>query len=193
MDNPGAKRSRAYHRYFEGYTELYDEKGKIQRAYTEDYYLYSGNRLLYKLLVLALYMAGTVSFLEAAWMNLPMNHFWLFSVLEAVTVMLAAVVGIYVAGFLFTPKKLKLREYRNATERLPGWCTALMAAELVLFVAAAVFSIATKRNGQGNLLCCFLLFLSGALTTVLRYVQKQAQFETEENPLKGKVIGSKIF
>lgn len=193
MNREGAKRSRAYHSYFEGYTETYNEKGKIERIYTEDYIRFSGSVWKRKLLIAALFLIGELAFLAGAWMDAPVNHFALASACEAITLIMSALAGASVWEAVMSPSGMKLREYRNAAEKLPNRCLYMAIGVFALFLMGVVLPVITRRQTENAIWCPALFLISGAAMLTLSTVQKRAGYETVKNPLKETIAGSKIY
>ena len=189
MNREGARRSRAYHSFFEGYTETYNQQGKIVRVYTEDYHSLGGNPWRYKLAITGFYLIGLIAFLAGAWTDAPFNRFWLASILEGALLIVSILAGVRVAGLLMAPKRMMLRQYRSLSEKLPLYSLLMTIGEGLLLLMSIVLMIVSKEMSRVPL----LLLAGTAASAAMAFTTREISYEVVDNPMKETVQGSKIF
>jgi hypothetical protein len=201
MEESGARRSRAYHQFFQGYTEVLEEKknGKtaIKRVYTEDFYQQSGTKAQWiarKCAFTMVYLTSLIAFVLGAWKDCAVNYFAGTIVLEGAGVLFLARSGILVWNYLTAPRKLELGRYREISERLQRRCLIAGAVQMILFLVSLLYAMTMQQAELPELLSsCFAFLLSGSLQLMLTIWGRQISYETIQNPLKGQVIGFRIY
>lgn len=195
--------SRAYHKYFEGYTEVIecgkkDGKQKIRRVYTEDYYIQAGSESkwrLRKLLIVLLYFSAVLSFILGAYRKNALNSSKEMAVLEAIVILLLMGVGILVWNYATAPRKMTIGKYHEISEKLLFHSKLAIGGVVVLVIGALAYVFVNRHDiavlSVGTTVLWFAVCM--AMLLVLFLCGRNVVYERIENPLKDKVIGLKIF
>jgi hypothetical protein len=140
----GAWHSKAYHRFFEGYSEINvpnpGGKGyRIQRTYTGDYYrqdLTRGQRILLRVLYVALFLGVAYLFVSSAILPFAGNSTWYVTLSQAIS--LPFLFWIIIAFFSYLPAERDMTIHAHRSSSL-----ALQKATLGSAVGLGVTALAT--------------------------------------------------
>jgi hypothetical protein len=171
----GVWHNKAYHRYFEGYTEISvpSPNGKgtvIQRIYTGDYYrqdLAKPQRILLRALYLVLYLCAVYLFVSSAVLPLPSNSTWYVTISQAVSIPFLFWLAIVLVSYLPAGYDMTINEYRSSSLALKkstiGAAISLGTAALVTLV----FIFLNQADRQLVELPSMVKYLVGGLSVFL--------------------------
>lgn len=191
--------SKAYHRHFEGYTEVEttNEKGKtvIQRVYVGDYYrldLPKGKRILLRLTYAALILCIGVLFWLAASRPVGANMTWYLAVVQMVGVCLVGLLGVNLVSHCTAPRDMTIGDWKSASKKLrKNAVYTALSMELLAFLTL-LHVILTGENWPVHLLCVGLYVLAGLGAVVLNRLEANAPYRiwhsTEVAPEDGSYI-----
>jgi len=139
----GAWYSKAYHRFFEGYTEItVPRPGKghrIQRVYTGDYYrqdLTTGQRILLRVLYVVLFLCIAYLFVSSAVLALASNSTWYVTLPQALSLPFLSWTVIAFFSYLPAERDMTIHAYRSSS-------LALQKATLGSAVGLGIATFAT--------------------------------------------------
>jgi hypothetical protein len=172
--------SKAYHRFFEGYSEITvpkpDGKGyQIHRIYTGNYYrqdLTKGQRILLRGLYIALFLCIAHLFMSNAILPLASNSTWYVVLTQVVSI--PFVFWILIALFSYMPAEgdLPINAYRNSS-------LALQRASLGSAISLGVLALATLAfmvlNPPGRSLVQFLCAVKYVADGLLALLMNRAE------------------
>ena len=146
--------SKAYHRYFEGYSEISvpSPNGKgtvVQRIYTGDYYrqdLAKPQRILLRALYVVLYLCAVYLFVSNAILPLPSNTTWYVTLAQAVSIPFLFWIAIVLFSYLPAGHNMTINEYRSSSQALKK---STLGATISMGLAALVILIFIFLN-QAN-------------------------------------------
>lgn len=176
--------SRAYHRNFEGYTEVktLDARGRsvIQRVYTGKYYepdLAPFRRVTLRIFYLLFFLGGAALFLFCATRPLPCNSVLYVSLFQAILIPLLLWCVYVLIFYIPSTGKLTIGEYKmqhksliRSTQLTAVCMWACAAAALVCFFAAADGRVA------GVLLCAGGFAVSGGLIFLITLFERNLEY-----------------
>ncbi len=178
----GIKKSSYYHRFFEGYAEIYtdlpDGKRKIRRMYAAPWKVMKGSRrdwITRKVLYAMLILLAALIFAIAGTRSAMCNTVWyggLMGGIETVLILLSLVAGV---RYLRSKRRMTIYEMKSSSGFLKTISPAAAAGSLVLAGIAARFG--EYRVGL-TYLTCTILFL------VLAALEFRAVYADEENTAK---------
>lgn len=191
--------SKAYHRHFEGYTELEetDEKGKtvIKRVYVGDYHrldLPKKKRVLLRFGYAALIVLTAMLFWSAASRPVSANSTWYLAVVQMVGVCLIGLMGVNLLSHCTAPRDMTVGDWKASSGKLKrnSKFTALVMELLALLTLLHLL-----LNGESwgiHLLCVALYAAAGLAALVLNRLEVNAPYltypSTEEAPADGSYI-----
>lgn len=191
--------SKAYHRHFEGYTELEetDEKGKttIKRVYVGDYYrldLPQNKRIVLRLVYAALIALTAALFGFAASRPVGANMTWYIAIAQMVAVCLLGLLCVNLLSHSTAPRDMTVGDWKSASKKLQrnAKYTALMM-ELLAFLTG-LHLLLNGENWGMHLLCVVLYAIAGIAAVVLNRLEANAPYKiwrsTEESPEDGNYI-----
>lgn len=187
----------AYHRNFEGYTEVkrIDEHGRtvIQRIYTGKYYepdLAPFRRITLRLFYILFFVGGTGLFLYCATRELICNTILYVNLFQAVAIPLLLWCIYVLIFYIPSTGKLTVGEYNTQhkplinASRLASLC---MWATAGMVVAAVVLHL--DREPLRNLLCAAGYICSGAMMFLISWFESNLNYivtsSSEEMPPDG--------
>jgi len=186
----GISHSKAYHRHFEGYSEVIvpkpDGKGtRIQRIYTGDYYrqdLPRRQRILIRLLYVALFLSIAFLYMSSASAPLAINSTWYVVLAQAVS--LPFLVWILIALFFYLPAEqdMKIADYRGSSRALLK-ATKGSAICLGITVVAALAFIALNPSDAllRHLLCAGEYLFAGLIALAMHRTERKVRYSTIPN------------
>ena len=191
--------SKAYHRHFEGYTELEetDEKGKItiKRVYVGDYYrldLPKNKRVGLRFAYAGLIALTAALFGFAASRPVGANMTWYIAIAQMVTVCLLGLLCVNLLSHCTAPRDMTVGDWKSSSKKLQrnAKYTAL-AMELLAFLAG-LHLLLNGENWGTHLLCVLLYAVAGLFSIVINRLEANAPYKTwrssEEHPEDGSYI-----
>jgi succinate dehydrogenase/fumarate reductase cytochrome b subunit len=169
---PGTWHSRAYHRFFEGYSEITVPKpnGKgtrIQRIYTGNYYrqnLIKGQRILLRGLYVALFLCMAYLFVSSASLPLASNSTWYVVLPQVISI--PFLFWILIAFFSYLPAgvNMTIADYRNSSLSLQKATLGSAASLGLATFAILIFVLLNHPLGERSIeLLCAIKYLAGGL------------------------------
>ena len=191
--------SKAYHRHFEGYTEveITNEKGKtvIERVYVGDYYRLDLPKK--KRIGLRLTYAGTIALMGAlfgfaASRPVGANMTWYLAISQMLTLCGLGLLAISLLSHCTVPRDMTIGDWKSASKNL---CRNAKFTAVVMALDAALTAVYLVIRGEDwliHLLCIGLYALSGLAAVVLHRLEANAPYltyhSTEEAPEDGSYI-----
>lgn len=201
--NDSRSHSRAYHRFFAGYTEVKKVKQgglgyTIDRVYTGQYYhRLMGRRksLVVKLLYAAMTAAAAALFISASITQVESNGVWYVVLPEAASIAALVWTCTGVGNYLLGPERMTVYEYRSSSGRikraslcaLAAFCLAALTSALWLALHAVPASIFRE-----SVSCIVKLLGGGALFLMLNRVECAIKYEKVISEMNGRVNGVEI-
>jgi archaellum biogenesis protein FlaJ (TadC family) len=181
----GTWHSKAYHRFFEGYSEISvphpNGKGtSIQRVYIGNYYrqnLTKSLRILLRMLYLVLFLCITYLYTSSAILPLMINSTWYVVLPQA-----ASVVFLFwtlIAFFFYMPaeKDMKITDYRSSSLSLlkasegSAICLGATALAVLIFVL-----ISPSGESHNELLCAGKYLVAGLTALAIYLIEKKVSY-----------------
>jgi len=191
--------SKAYHRHFEGYTELEEtnEKGKtvIKRVYVGDYYrldLPKNKRIGLRFAYAGLIALVAALFGFAASRPVGANMTWYIAIVQMIAVCLLGLLCVNLLSHCTAPRDMTVGDWKSSSKKLQknAKYTAL-TMELLAFLTA-LHLILNEENCLVHLLCIGLYTVAGLVAVVLNRLEANAPYKTwrstEEAPEDGSYI-----
>lgn len=190
-DSPQRKRgiwhSKAYHRFFEGYSEFTiptpDGKGyRIQRIYTGNTYrqdLTRGQRVLLRVLYVVLFMCVVYLFVSSAALPLTSNSTWYVTLPQAVSLPFMFWIGIVFFAYLPAEWDMTIHEYRSSSLALQKATLGAAICLGVTVLAMLIFIMLNPADEPLKVLRCALGFFAGGLITLGMYwIERKINYST---------------
>jgi hypothetical protein len=181
----GLWHGKAYHRFFEGYTEISvptpDGKGSsIQRIYTGNYYrqdLTKSQRILLRLLYVALCLSAGYLFVSSAALPVASNSTWYVVLAQVVCVPFLFWILIVLFSYLPAGLDLTINDYRSSALALQK-ATLGSAIALGMVALATVVFIFLNRSSepQLELLCAVKYLAAGLLALSMNLIEKKVNY-----------------
>jgi hypothetical protein len=183
----GIRHSKAYHRFFEGYSEITVPKpnGKgyrIQRIYTGDYYrqdLTKGQRILLRVLYVALFLGVAYLFVSSAVLPLASNSTWYVALPQAVS--LPFLFWIVIAFFSYLPAEwdMTIADYRRSSLSLLKATMGSAASLGIIALANLVFIVLNPSHEPLHELLGAAKYLVGGLMILgINWIEKRVNYVT---------------
>lgn len=187
--------SRAYHRFFEGYSEFkkvgQNGKVRIERVYTGIWYtpdLSRGQLILRKCIYLACWIISAVLLIFCATRRIGVNMAWYCVAVQVITIVGLAWAAIGILNYLIAPKRQTVFEWRTSSERLKRGTLVSAIAFILSAVlnSACLFVFADALPTQvlcigGYLLGAALMVLINRLERNVTYIKTCSQHTAPEN------------
>jgi len=193
--------SKAYHKFFEGYTEVRvprsNGKGtRIKRIYTGEYYrqdLSVRNRVLIRLLYVVFFLCASLLFVSGAVEQFAGNSTWYVNLPEAASVFFLFWILIAFIEYLPAGRDMTIAEYRSSSRSL---LKASIGAAICLGVTALATLLFLVLNSFTALLpgiVCIGKYISGSLMMlVLNRLEMKLKYQiipnTNQVPVDSVVI-----
>ncbi len=171
----GIWHSKAYHRFFEGYSEITvpnpDGKGtRIQRIYTGNYYrqdLTKGQRILLRGLYVLLFLCIVYLFGSSATLPLASNSTWYVVLSQVVSI--PFLFWILIAFFSYLPAEgdLTINAYRNSSLALQRASLGSAISPGVVVLATLAFMALNPLDRSLVQLLCVVKYIAGGLLALL--------------------------
>lgn len=191
--------SKAYHRHFEGYTEIEttDEKGKtiIKRVYVGDYYrldLPKNKRIQLRAAYAGLIALVALLFGFAASRPVGANMTWYLAIVQMLGVCLLGLLCVNLLSHSIAPRDMTIGDWKSASGKLKrnSKYTALLM-ELLAFLTL-LYVLLNGESWLTHLLCIGLYALAGLVAIVINRLEENAPYikyrSTEEPPEDGSYI-----
>ena len=167
--------SKAYHRFFEGYSEISvpNPNGKgtvIKRVYTGDYYrqdLTKGQRILLRVLYMVLFLCVCYLFVSNAMLPLLSNSNWYVTITQAITIPFLFWITIVLLSYLPAAHDMTINEYRSSSRALKKAVFGAAVSMGTVALVTMVFIILNQANGSLVELPTVLKYLAGGLLAFL--------------------------
>ncbi len=181
----------SYHRFFEGWTEFTEitpsGKTRIKRVYTAEYYspkMSEGRWRMFKLLYFLALTASFTLFAVFAYKSLASNTAWYVVAPQALCVLAYVFAFWFLAGRLFAPIKMTIRQYRETATNLKT--VALVLAILLAMTAIASLAHCLLLNGGLPEAAAALAFLAaGGLVYFICWNERSLEFMRLPNENRG--------
>ena len=181
----GIWHSKAYHRFFEGYTEFRvpNPNGKgytIQRVYTGNYYrqdLTKSQRVLLRLMYVVLFLCIVYFFVSSAILPVLSNSTWYVALTQAVSIVFLFWTVIAFISYLPAGQDMTINAYRSSSLALHT-ATLGSAVSLVVVALATIFFILLNQseNPQVEVLCAARYIAGGLLALLMHEIEKRVNY-----------------
>lgn len=191
--------SKAYHRHFEGYTEVEttNEKGKtvIERVYVGDYYrldLPKNKRISLRVSYAGLIVLTAALFGFAASRPVGANMTWYIAIVQMMAVCLLGLLCVNLLSHCIAPRDMTVGDWKSSSRKLQrnAKYTAL-TMELLAFLTA-LHLILNGEDWMIHLLCIGLYVAAGTVSVVLNRLEANSPYKiwrsTETAPEDGSYI-----
>lgn len=191
--------SKAYHRHFEGYTEVEttNDKGKtvIQRIYVGDYYrldLPKSKRIQLRITYGGLIAVIACLFGFAASRPVGANMTWYLAIAQMLGVCLIGLMCINLLAHSIAPRDMAVGDWKSSSGKLQrnAKYTAL-AMELLAFLTL-LYLVLNGEHWGTHLFCVVLYAVAGLVAVVINRMESNAPYlkfpSTEEAPADGTYI-----
>jgi len=186
----GASPSKAYHRHFEGHSEITVPKpngkgARIQRIYTGNYFrqdLTEHQRVFIRVLYVALFLCIAFLYTSSAVLPLTINSTWYVALPQAVS--LPFLFWILIAFFSYLPaeRDMKIADYRSSSLHL---LKATMGSAICLGVTALAILVFIVLNPSDEflreLLCTGKYIVAGLIALAMYRIERKVSYLTIPN------------
>ena len=186
----GASHSKAYHRHFEGYSEITVPKPngqgtRIQRIYTGDYFrqdLTERQRILIRVLYVALFLCVAFMYVSSAILPLTINSTWYVVLPQAVS--LPFLFWILIAFFSYLPaeRDMKIADYRGSSLYLlkatmgSAICLGMTALATLVFIV-----LNPSAESPREMLCAGQYIVAGLIALAMHRIERKVSYLTIPN------------
>lgn len=191
--------SKAYHRHFEGYTEveITNEKGKpvIQRVYVGDYYrldLPKKKRVLLRLGYAALIVLIGILFGFASSRPVGANMIWYMAIGQMLVLGGIGAMGVNLLSHCTAPRDMTVGDWKSSSKNLQR---SSKITALLLELNAFLTGLYLLLNGEDwlvHLMCIALYAVAGIVAVVINRLEANAPYQIwssrEEAPEDGSYI-----
>ena len=186
----GISHSKAYHRHFEGYSEIAVPKrnGKgtrIQRIYTGNYFrqdLTERQRVLIRVLYVAFFLCVAFLYTSSAILPLTINSTWYVVLPEAVSLIFLFWILIAFFSYLPAERDMTIESYRSSSRYL---LKATMGSAICLGITALttlVFIILNPSDESlRELLCAGQYIVAGLIALAMYRIERKVSYLTIPN------------
>ena len=181
----GIWHSKAYHRFFEGYTEFRvpNPNGKgytIQRVYTGNYYrqdLTKSQRVLLRLLYVVLFLCIVYFFVSCAILPVLSNSTWYVALTQAVSIVFLFWTVIAFISYLPAGQDMTINAYRSSSLALHTATLGSAVSLGVVALATLVFILLNvSTEPQVELLCAIKYLAGGLLALAMNRKEKRVNY-----------------
>jgi hypothetical protein len=177
--------SKAYHRFFEGYSEVIvpntnRKVSKIQRIYTGNYYrqdLAKGQRILLRVLYVVLFLCSAYLFVSSATLPLASNSTWYVVLAQVVSV--PFLFWIVIAFFFYLPadRDMTIDEYRSSSLALQKATLGYSVSLGIAAFATLVFMLLNLSDEPLAELLCAVKYIAGGLFALsINRIEKKVHY-----------------
>jgi len=181
----GIWHSKAYHHFFEGYSEVSvpDPNGKgtvIQRIYTGDYYhqdLTKRQRLMVHVLYVAIFLGVVYLFVSSAILPLASNSTWFVALSQAVSIPFLFWIIIAFFSYLPAAQDMTIADYRSSSLALKK-ATSGAAISLGVVALATLVSVFINQPNEplDELLCAGKYLVGGLLAFLMNGIENRVNY-----------------
>jgi hypothetical protein len=181
----GTWHSKAYHRFFEGYSEITvpEPNGKgyrIQRIYTGNYYrqdLMKGRRILLRVLYVALFLGAVYLFVSNAILPLSSNSTWYVVLTQVASIPFLFWTLIALFSYLPAERDMTINTYRSSSLSLKRatFGSAISLGVLALATLAFMF-LNLSGNAMAEILCAGKYLAGGLLALSMNRLEKKVNY-----------------
>jgi hypothetical protein len=181
----GTWHSKAYHRFFEGYSEITvpEPNGKgyrIQRIYTGNYYrqdLKKGRRILLSVLYVALFLGAVYLFVSNAILSLASNSTWYVVLTQVASIPFLFWTLIALFSYLPAERDMTINTYRSSSLSLKRatFGSAISLGVLALATLAFMF-LNLSGNPMAEILCAGKYLAGGLLALSMNRLEKKVNY-----------------
>ena len=186
----GTSHSKAYHRHFEGYSEITVPKrnGKgtrIQRIYTGNYFrqdLTERQRIFIHVLYVALFLCIAFMYTSSAILPLAINSTWYVVLPQAGS--LPFLFWILIAFFSYLPAELdiKIADYRSSSVYLLKATKGSAISLGITALATLVFIILNPSDESlREMLCAGQYIVAGLIALAMHMIERKVRYLTIPN------------
>ena len=193
QDKSAIKHSKAYHRFFEGYSEysVMNANGKgtsIQRIYTGNYYrqdLTRGRRILLRAAYLWLFLGALYLFVSSAIQPLASNSTWFVVLPQAVSIPLLFWMVIAFITYMPAGRDMTIDDYRSSSLALKK-ASLFSAISLGATALATLIFMALNPSDQplAELLCAAKFLAGGLFVFSIDQVERRLHYLVIPSPNK---------
>jgi hypothetical protein len=182
---PGTWHSKAYHRFFEGYSEIIvprsNGKGSsIQRVYTRNYYqqnLTGAQRLLIRLLYAAVFLCIAYLFGSSATLPLAINTTWYVVLTQVVSLPFICWIVISLFSYLPAGRDLTIYEYRSSSLSLKKATLSAAISLGLVAVSTLIFILLNPSIGVlAELLSALKYLVGGVLALIMNRIESKINY-----------------
>lgn len=178
----GIKKSSYYHRFFEGYAEMYtdlpDGSRKLKRMYAAPWKVLKGTRREWigrKVLYALLLALAIALFVIAGTRNVRCNTVWYGGMTGGVMTVLFILCVVACTRYLRSRRKMTLYEMKSSSGFFKNICVAAALGAVVLTLIAFL---------SGDYTVAVLYMLCACILAALSFLESKAEYEDEENTLE---------
>lgn len=181
----GTWHSKAYHRFFEGYSEISvpNSNGKgnrIQRIYTGNYYrqdLTKSQRILLRVLYVALFLCVAYLFVSSAILPLASNSTWYVVLPQVISIPFLFWIVISFFSYLPAERDMTINGYRSSSLALQK-ATLISAVSLGFSACSMLVFMLLNRSDvlSVELICAVKYFVGGLIALSLNRVEKKINY-----------------
>jgi archaellum biogenesis protein FlaJ (TadC family) len=177
--------SKAYHRFFEGYSEVTVPKAegkgtRIERIYTGDYYrqdLTNLQRILIRLLYVTLFLCAAYLYISSAIVPLAINSTWYLVLPQAVS--LPFLFWIIIAFFYYLPAKrdMVIADYRRSSLSLQKATRGAAIALGITALATLIYIGLNPSEGSLRVLLFTIKYsVAGLITLAMSMIERKVKY-----------------
>jgi archaellum biogenesis protein FlaJ (TadC family) len=186
----GSSHSKAYHRHFEGYSEITVPKrnGKgtrIQRIYTGNYFrqdLSERQRILIRVLYVALFLCIAFLYASSAIQPLTINSTWYVVLPQAASVPFLFWILVAFLSYLPAERDMKIADYRSSSLYL---LKAAMGSVICLGITASATLVSIMLNPSDEspraMLCAGKYIVAGLIALAMYRIERKVSYLTTPN------------
>ncbi len=187
--------SRYYHRYFQGYTEIMDETGRITRVYTAPWRVQDCSDrewIRQKIVYAALYLLAVLFVAIGLSLRTPGNLSWIVSLPGLPAVILTFLAGAHLVSYLWTGRKMTPYEERASSnlKLFTVLAAALNALTALMEVAVGLFQ--REMELGFSVVTGLLVLLGAAALFAINRMEAKARYIELENDTPIPAGGSMI-
>ena len=199
VKNSTAWHSRAYHRYYEGWSESYTldpatGQRRISRVYTGRFYvqdLSGTKRLIVKITYSILFLAAAVLFFTASMADWVGNLVWYVVLPHAFCFGSLAYMLIVLTSYVPAPQKMKIHEYRATAKPMRRAALFGTVSHALACAAALAYTLAFDGADAGFGITVRFLLAAGALLTIF-LIERGIEYDSIDNPASHGDNGTQI-
>ncbi len=197
----GFSHSKAYHRYFEGYSETIIPKSngkgsRIVRVYIGDYFrqnLSPRKRITIRVLYVVLFVCAAVFYISSAVQPLTINSTWYVVLPEAISLLFLSWILLTFLSYIPAERDMTIEGYRSSSLSL---LKATLGSATCLGIAGLTTLIFIVLNPVDEylsvLLCSGKFFAAGLFALAMNRIESKVNYLTIPNQNKPFENGSEI-